>query len=197
MKNILKLLPLGLLAFSLAFTGGEKKTVILDVAHGGKDSGNITENVLEKQVVLDIARKIVDMNDDPNLEIILTRNSDEFLSLTERVKLVNSKKADLLLSLHLNAAQSEDRSGVELFVSENNSKKEQSAAWAQTLKSNFENEFEVADVKKANFLILKGTNCPAALIEMGFLSNASERAFLQSESGQEKIAKIINNSIRN
>lgn len=196
MKNILKLLPLGILVLSLAFTSGNKKTVIIDVAHGGKDFGNQTEGVLEKQIVLDIARKIIDMNEDPNLEIILTRNADEAMTLQDRVKLVNSRNADLLISLHLNAANSEDRSGVELFVSENNLMKEQSAEWAQTLKSSFETDFEVAEVKKANFLILKGTNCPAALIEMGFMTNPSDRALLQSESGQEKIAKIIYNSIR-
>lgn len=191
MKNILKLLPLALLALSMAFTAGNKKTVIIDVSHGGSDPGNVTENVLEKEIVLKIAQKIVALNDDPNLEIILTRKSDEFLSLDDRVKLVNSKDPDLLISLHLNSANSENRSGVELFVTENNAMKHSSAELAQTIKSSLEKDFEVADIKKANFKILRNTNSPAALIEMGFLSNASERAFLQSEKGQEKMAEAI------
>lgn len=197
MKNILRLLPLGFLVMSLAFTAGDKKIVVIDVAHGGKDHGNTTESVLEKQIVLDIARKIVDLNDDPNLEIILTRNADEFMTLQDRVKLINSKNADLLVSLHLNAANSEDRSGIELFVSENNPLKERSAEWAENLKSSFSTDFEVAEVKNANFLILKGTNCPAALVEMGFMTNPSDLEFVQSEIGQEKMARTIYNSIRN
>lgn len=196
MKNILKLLPLGLLAISLAFTGGNKKTVIIDVGHGGKDLGNTTENVLEKEIVLQIAQKIVALNDDPNLEIILTRDSDKSLSLSDRVKLVNSKEADLLISLHLNSANTSERSGVEMFVTENNGQKERSARLAQTIKGSLEKDFEVAGIKKANFKILKGTNCPSALIEMGFLSNPSERAFLQSESGQEKMARAIYRALK-
>lgn len=196
MKNIFRLLPLCLLAVSLAFTAGDKKTVIIDVAHGGKDSGNTTENVLEKEIVLQIAQKIVALNDDPNLEIILTRDSDKSLSLSDRVKLVNSKDADLLISLHLNSATASERTGVEMYITENNSMKEHSARLAQTIKASLEKDFEVAEIKKANFKILKGTNCPAALIEMGFLSNPSERAFLQSESGQEKMARAIYQALK-
>ena len=101
MKHLLKLSGLLLIIISLAFTNPEKKTVIIDVGHGGHDMGNTVSGITEKEIVLSIANKIKQLNISEDLEIILTRSTDEFISLEDRTNFINSFDADLMISLHL------------------------------------------------------------------------------------------------
>ena len=191
MKNLLKLFGLLLIVITLSFTATDKKTVIIDVAHGGHDDGNITEGVSEKDVVLSIANKIKKLSADENVEIILTRTADEAISLKDRTAYINSLNADLMISLHINAHRDNTKNGLEIFVSENNSKFAESSELAEKLRSIFSPDFTVPDVKKANFVVLKNTNCPSVLLEVGFLTNKDDRELITSEAGQDKIARSI------
>jgi N-acetylmuramoyl-L-alanine amidase len=109
MKNVLRIisvLSLGvLLSFSLLNT---KKVVVIDAGHGGKDYGINRDGFVEKDIVLQVAKKIKGLNKNPNLEIILTRDDDTYPTLSERTDLVNKINPNLTLSLHINSVLKAD-----------------------------------------------------------------------------------------
>lgn len=195
MKKLLKIVGLLLITISLSFSTTDKKTVIIDAGHGGNDPGNISNGITEKEVVLNIAHKIRAMNENENIEIILTRSTDEFISLKDRADHINSLDADLMISLHLNAHYNNTKNGLELFTSKQNKMHERSTEVATKMKNALSTNFSVAELKNANFRVLRNVNCPAILIEMGFLTNQEDRNLLTSETGQDKIARIIFQSL--
>jgi N-acetylmuramoyl-L-alanine amidase len=91
--------------------------VVLDPGHGGKDSGAIgVAGVREKDVTLDVARRVALVLEGQGLQVLLTRKDDVFVSLEERTALANADSADLFVSIHCNASESRSRRGVETYV---------------------------------------------------------------------------------
>jgi len=93
------------------------RTLVIDPGHGGKDPGAIYGKLREKDIVLDISRRVRNLLlQDKSLKVYMTRNKDIFLPLEERTALANKYKADLFISIHANAAKNKRISGVEIFV---------------------------------------------------------------------------------
>lgn len=91
---------------------------MIDPGHGGQDPGAASPNgILEKEVVLDIAQRLKAYitTHYPDVEVVLTRESDHFITLDERVTMANRRGADLFLSIHANASESPAASGVETY----------------------------------------------------------------------------------
>ena len=94
------------------------KRIVIDPGHGGHDTGTISPNgINEKDLVLDVARRLraYIKRTYPDIEVILTRESDRFIALEERTAIANSRRADLFISIHANASPSRIASGVETF----------------------------------------------------------------------------------
>ena len=94
------------------------KLIIIDPGHGGHDTGTIGAGGLqEKDLVLDVARRLraYIKRSHPEIEVLLTRESDRFIALEERTAIANSRHADLFISIHANASPSKAASGVETF----------------------------------------------------------------------------------
>ncbi|MDI6839831.1 MAG: N-acetylmuramoyl-L-alanine amidase [bacterium] len=91
--------------------------IVIDPGHGGHDSGAVGHKGLkEKDVVLDIAKKVVKLiESELGITCIITRDIDTFISLLERTKIANQCKADLFLSIHCNYASSKERCGTEVY----------------------------------------------------------------------------------
>lgn len=92
--------------------------IVIDPGHGGHDPGAIGYNGLkEKDVVLDISLKLGQLikKNFPDIEVIFTRDDDFYLSLDERTKIANSKKADLFVSIHANASRNKNAKGIETY----------------------------------------------------------------------------------
>jgi N-acetylmuramoyl-L-alanine amidase len=192
MKKLIVFTTVVLTALFLSLTSEEKTVVLLDVGHGGKDSGVTLKNpILEKDITLQIAQKIQQLNDNPNLEIKLSRNSDEFMTIEDRVSYINSVTPDYLISIHANFHGDTDRQGVEIYYNHNNTFAKESAELAKNIKTSFESKLKTHRLNHANFSVLKDSNCPAVMIETGFLSNDEDLAFLTSEEGQTQIAQQI------
>jgi N-acetylmuramoyl-L-alanine amidase len=85
-------------------------TIIIDAGHGGKDSGAVgKKGIQEKNVVLSIAKKLAkEINQEPTLRAVLTRNGDYFVTLRERLKLARKHKGDLFVAIHADAAYTGD-----------------------------------------------------------------------------------------
>ena len=92
------------------------KTVVIDAGHGGKDVGAIGPTGLEeKTVTLDIAKMLREILEERGIQVILTRESDEFVSLERRVSIANTAGADLFLSIHCNSSFSSKARGFESY----------------------------------------------------------------------------------
>jgi N-acetylmuramoyl-L-alanine amidase len=94
------------------------KRIVIDPGHGGHDTGTISPGGLrEKDLVLDVGRRLraYIKNNYPDVEVIMTRDTDRFVALEERTAIANSRRADLFISVHANASPSRAASGVETF----------------------------------------------------------------------------------
>ena len=196
MKNLLKISFIACLtlAITLAFTSAEKRTIVLDVSHGGKDAGTSINGADEKAIALEIANKVKALNKNANIDIVLTRDEDKFVPLIERAEYINSLEPELVISLHVNSSKNIEKRGTEIFVSDNNTENKKSNELASKLKSAFENQS--VSIKKGDLYLLKNVKYPIAVLEIGFLSNADDRAILTSDDGQMKIANSILKAIK-
>ena len=169
----------------------EPLIVVVDAAHGGHDSGNLNE----KDIVLRISNELAKLSD-KKVEIITLRDEDKFLTLKDRVEFVNAQNADLMLSLHCNASKDTEVSGVEAFYYDKNEYEKQSLSFSEILVKNqlqiFTNR---GKVKTAGFFMLKNVNCPAVVLELGFLTNEKDKSILTDEAYQKTISKSIYQSL--
>jgi len=93
------------------------KAIVIDAGHGGKDPGAIGRRlgIRERDLTLAIAKKLKRLLEDNGIRVIMTRDSDEFISLPERVRMANSSGADLFVSIHINASRSRSMNGFECY----------------------------------------------------------------------------------
>lgn len=190
MKIFLKTIALifSFLLVAMSFNK-DKKIIVIDAGHGGNDIGAKYDNHEEKEIVLAVASKIKQLNKNSDLEIILTRDSDTYPSLSDRSEFINKINPDLVISLHLNrsAQKDTDRNGTEIYYSGLNAKAEQSRKAATKLSAQFNNTL----VKDINLHILRESKAPAVILELGFLNNKNDREYLTQPYGQNETAKKI------
>ena len=188
MRKLFTLTIAAVLLVSMSFSGISKKIIVIDAGHGGTDNGATHNDLQEKDIVLNIAKKIKELNKDENIEILLTRDGDSYPSLSDRSGYANKVKPDLLISLHMNKAlKNTDKKGAEIYYQDN----ENSKNIASQLATSFDNCL----TKHLNLHILRESTSPALLLELGFMSNEDDRNYYSSEKGQtetaEKILKFV------
>ncbi|MEO5943875.1 MAG: N-acetylmuramoyl-L-alanine amidase [Ferruginibacter sp.] len=212
----LLVLPLALIVFA-AFTLKTKNvvkslllkdkmiTVVIDAGHGGTDVGaTAIDGTKEKDINLDLLNKIKELNQDGNIKLLFTRETDVYQTPKEKSELANKLGADLFISIHVdgedkNAAYK--RSGLSIWVAKdsfNNS--ESSKLFASALIASFQKDyaipvFDAPMQRKAGIWVIQESKCPAILIEAGFMTNKKDLAYLKSEDGQTQFAKNVLNAI--
>jgi len=188
------------------------RIVVIDPGHGGRDTGAIArDGTREKDVVLPIARKVAERLRRSGLVVYLTRSSDVFVSLDQRVAAARKRKADLFVSIHANASGAKSIAGAETFLltpkgtrsTYSNKKQVQASSGNGFDKNNARLAWEIQKqivaasgctdrgVKHARFLVLRKAPCPAVLVETGFLTNSREARLLRSEGYRDKIARGV------
>jgi N-acetylmuramoyl-L-alanine amidase len=181
------------------------KIIYLDPGHGGVDPGAGEEEPFEKDIALNVSLKLRDYLQQQGALVIMTRETDVDLAdkglkgyskrkvqdLKRRLDLINESEADFFATIHLNAIPSSKWKGAQTFYSTNYKENKRAAKLIQDeLRRNLENTDR--DAKAANSIyLLKHTNKPGVLVEIGFLSNPQEAANLKDEAYQEKIAASI------
>ena len=158
--------------------------VILNAGHGGKDPGAVGQGLLEKDRALDYTLAIGKELTRHGVDVKYTRVTDVFIPLTEISAHSNANKADLFVSIHLNAAGNTNAQGFEIYHFPSSSKGKGLAT--NIHKEVINNKLYTKDrgVKTANFAVLRDTKAPAALIELAFISNLEDvnlLAFKQKE----------------
>ncbi|ALJ04884.1 N-acetylmuramoyl-L-alanine amidase [Pseudalgibacter alginicilyticus] len=207
MKKVLKNVSFVILLLKMCIIFGQEtaaqKRIVIDVGHGGKDSGAIGINgIKEKDVILDIALEILRLNEksETPLDIYLTRYSDTLISLLDRTKLAKALNADVFISLHCNHSDNPTARGIEVFVANDISQYSKDSTWfAYQLQNQIKKQlgFESRGVKFANFQVLLETvdYCPSVLIELGFLSNEDESRYLTHSNQNKILAYLINHPL--
>jgi N-acetylmuramoyl-L-alanine amidase len=172
--------------------------VVIDAGHGGIDSGAKTgKNELEKDLSLSISKILKEKGVlNPALKIILTREDDNFMMLNYRVKKAEDVKADLFISIHVDANNTNHiLSGVSCYTAKTSQNKSKSDEFSKVLidKLNQIEGIKIADEsKQADFFVLKNSKCPAVLLTLGYLTNENDLSFINNKKNQDLIcAKII------
>ncbi|MCI8995161.1 MAG: N-acetylmuramoyl-L-alanine amidase [Lachnospiraceae bacterium] len=168
-----------------------KTVIMLDPGHGGKDQGTSYGDILEKDLTLEIVEKVKKELESAGYEVQLTRSKDEFVNIRERASLANKKKPDLYVSIHCNFLEQGEAAGIETYYAEGKGDASRELAeWIQSCTVAKTNAFD-RNVRTEDFVVIKDTEMPAALIETGFLSDAEERKLLQDQDYQKKLAEGI------
>lgn len=91
------------------------KTIMIDAGHGGKDPGAIANAITEKQVTLTLAKLLGEQLKKQGFTVLFSRQSDVFVPLEQRAVIANEKRADLFISLHVNASTDKKTNGLETY----------------------------------------------------------------------------------
>lgn len=190
------------------------RRIVIDAGHGGKDPGCKGSGTIEKDVNLAIALKLATTLHQRGYTVAMTRMSDLYLTLAQRVALAQRFRPDLFISLHCNAAGAAV-SGIEVYAA---TPKDTPASDAKAVSAkpcaatphDRTNAFVayhtqrqlVATLKlpdrasrRKRYTVIADLNAPAILVEMGFLTNATDRATLRTPARQKLVANAIANAV--
>ncbi len=181
------------------------KVIYLDAGHGGADSGAFYKNVKESDLNLVITNKVMELLKQDGAIVYLTRYGDYDLSvsnawnrkrsdLSRRANIINQSECDLYLSIHLNAENSGTLHGAEVYYDTINPENEKIAKIFQKEFQKYLNSNREYKENSTKYL-QRRVSRPGVLLEVGFLSNASERSLLKSNTYQNKIASVIRNAV--
>ena len=207
------------------------RTVVIDPGHGGHDAGAVSNRgILEKNVNLGVAKELQRyLRRESDLEVVLTRERDEYLELADRAEIANRNGGDLFISLHCNSWFNDGAEGFETFflspaksdwaksveAAENSAGAEpgdvefivwelvqnrfisSSSQLAEVLQKDVCEELNLNNrgVRQAGFRVLVGAYMPAVLVEMGFLTNATEERRLGDSSYQRRLARALGDAV--
>lgn len=174
----------------------KSQLIVIDAGHGGFDPGAIGVTGLEEKVSnLAIAREIASLLTEKKHKVLLSRNSDRFLSLQQRVNFANNRKADLFVSIHANSFNNPQTGGVETYYNQHDNN--QNRFLAEKIQDKLGRGLKIYDrgIKESNFYVIKYTKMPSALIEVAFLSNNREEKMLKTKAFQQQAAALIADGI--
>lgn len=182
------------------------KVIVLDPGHGGADGGAVgADQTLEKELALTVSKKLQHYLQQAGAEVYLTRETDRDLAndqtkgvsqrkvedIKNRVVFMEEKDPDIFITLHLNALPSTQWRGAQTFYHPNQpSSKILAETIQEEIKVNLRNTNREALAINSVY-VLKHANRPAALVEIGFLSNPDERELLKQSIYQNKMAASI------
>lgn len=169
------------------------RTVVIDAGHGGHDNGGQWGRVYEKHLALDTAYRLEGKLKAAGFLTVMTRRSDYFISLPQRVSAANRYRNAIFVSLHYNYTWKRDVSGLETFYSSR-----EGYRLAQYVHSSLIRRTRTVDrkVKYARFYVIRNCSLPAILVEGGFVSNDKERSRMKSGWFRELIAQGITDGIK-
>ena len=167
-------------------------TVVIDAGHGGHDRGGIPSNIIpEKGVALDTAKRVKAYLQDAGLRVVMTRSTDDFIPLSQRVAISNEQKNAIFVSIHYNSAPRRGACGIETFGNS------AGLPLARRIQRNLMKTTTGDDrgVKQRVFFVLRKNRKPAVLVECGFLTNPADAARANSAAYRSQLAAQIARAI--
>jgi N-acetylmuramoyl-L-alanine amidase len=163
--------------------------VIIDAGHGGKDKGSHRGKVYEKNLTLQIALRVEKLLKAKGIPVTMTRRTDKFLYLKDRCAIANRYKNAIMISIHFNAHKNYRYHGIETYYFGEEGKHLAAHIHLRLLsKLKLRNR---QTRKRTDLAVLRSTNCPAVLVECGYISNPYERRRAQRASYQQSCAEAI------
>ena len=171
----------------------EKKTVVIDSGHGGKDPGKVGINgAQEKELNLQIAEKLKKYLEEHQITVVMTRTKED---LKARVELIDKESPALAVCIHQNSYPQESIRGPQIFYFAHSKEAKKAAEVMQTELKNFDQEHAREIKGNTTYYMLKNTKSPIVIVECGFLSSPVEAGMLIDEAYQQKLAQAIGNGI--
>lgn len=177
-----------------------KNLVVLDAGHGGTDPGAIGtlngQDVMEKTLTLQITNKVRTILEDAGYTVSMTRTGDTLPSLVERPTQANNENAAVFVSIHINSAEATEAHGTEVYYAESNNDSDYGTTSQKLAKNILTRMLYYMNstnrgVKSAEHAVTKRCNMPAALAEVGFISNPQEVYNMSTDEYQSKAAQGI------
>ncbi|MGO9587910.1 MAG: N-acetylmuramoyl-L-alanine amidase [Limisphaerales bacterium] len=211
------------LLFGPPLTFGNR-IIVIDPGHGGSNVGthSVLDGRLEKEFTLDLAKRLAPLLEQEGWRVFLTRTSDVYVTNADRVVFAEAHHADLFVSLHFNATPDRDEktAGLETYCftptgMPSTVTRGYADPWSEKSSSN---DFDAQNLQLAVKLqaallratgmedrgvrhvryieVLRGQNCPAVLIENGYLSNPHEATLIESAAYRQKLAEAFANALK-
>lgn len=170
------------------------RKVVIDAGHGGSDYGAIRNGINEKDITLDVAKRVEALLKKEGYAVKMTRTSDVYVSLQGRCDISNAYDPDIFVSIHVNSSVRPEITGIETHYYH-----QESMSLAQTLHSSLASNINSKNrgLFKSKFYVINHTTAPSILMEIGFISNDGERAQLVSEKRKQDTAKAIAEGVKN
>lgn len=178
--------------------------IVIDPGHGGIDPGMLGVNgTVEKNINLDISKKLKIRLEQEGFRVILTRSDDAGLyaenapnkkisDMKERCRIIEESKADYVISIHQNSFSDSAVCGGQVFYYKHST---EGAKLAGCIQRAFKEYVDVTNDRKIkaneNYYMLVHTPCPTVIVECGFITNYGEAALLVTEEYQEKVVEAI------
>jgi N-acetylmuramoyl-L-alanine amidase len=191
--------------------------VVLDPGHGGQDSGAMCGGIMEKDLTLDVARRVDRLLDSEGVATLMTRLGDSYVSLTDRAAFGNRVKDSIFISIHFNEDNKPVASGVETYYAAHqitsgstlaswlpffsrppsNSPKPESQDLAGFIQEALVARTRSLDrgTQAKQFFVIANVTSPAVLIEGGFITNKDELSKLASDDYRDQLAAAVADGI--
>lgn len=187
-------------------------TVVIDAGHGGKDPGAVGAGVLEKELTLDLARRLDRKLAGAGMRTVMTRSDDRFLPLEQRVRIASRQGNAIFLSLHFNRESTGTVSGVETFFHDPNQPLAGEADTGGGSGNHIPGESETLaafvharllerlqpddrGIKNYDYHVLRHASTPAILVEGGFLSHPMEKELIANGGYLDQMAEAIKDGV--
>jgi N-acetylmuramoyl-L-alanine amidase len=191
--------------------------VVLDPGHGGEDSGAMCGGIMEKDLTLDVARRVDRLLDSEGVATLMTRLGDSSVSLADRAAFGNRVKESIFISIHFNEDNKPVASGVETYYAAHqitsgstfgswlpffsqppsNSPNPESQSLAGFIQEALVARTRSVDrgTQAKQFFVIANVTSPAVLIEGGFITNQDELSKLASEDYRDQLAAAVADGI--
>lgn len=186
----------------------ERPCVVIDAGHGGADPGKVSvDGSLEKDINLQIAKKLAQFLTAADVDVVLTRETDAGLydenvsnkkvqDMKNRVQIIQEKQPALTVSIHQNSYHEEYVHGAQVFYYKGS---DESRELAERIQRELAAQIDPDNARQAkandSYYLLKKTSSPVVIVECGFLSNYEEAQKLSSGYYQEKMAWAIHMAV--
>ncbi|WP_404356551.1 N-acetylmuramoyl-L-alanine amidase [Cytobacillus firmus] len=171
-----------------------QQMIVIDPGHGGSDPGAVAYGLREKDVVLDTALRVKKLLAKTPFQYKLTRETDTFISLNERVNISKRANANTFVSIHANAFNG-SANGTETYyyAAYQNPNTEDSKLLAAKIQNRLLDAWNLYDrgVKKGNLHVIRENTMPAVLVELGFIDNKKDNEKLASPAWRQEAAKAV------
>lgn len=194
MKSLLRAIFPALLWLTLSGAADARyfRTVVIDPGHGGHDKGGQWGLVYEKHLALDTSARLEAELKKRGYRTVMTRRSDYFISLPERVRITGQYSNAIFVSVHYNYTWKQQVSGLETFYTT-----AQSRDLASFVQDGMLRKVRCTNrgAKFARYYVIRNNSCPAILVECGFVSNPQERQRMKSAWFRQALAEGIADGI--